>query len=253
MRLLDGRVVLVTGAAQPGNIGDAIARLCAEHGAHVAIVSRSKDAADAAAKRLREDKLQASGHACELTSDESVAALARELDAVHGAVHGVVHNAGLPITAWERPFLDVPIEEYQRAFDVDVLGAARLTKAILPRMKARGGSLVFTSSTAAIAGYEFLHEFSPAKAGVLGLMRGIAAEFGRYGIRANAVAYGNISSPATWEALDPEQRVALARESPMGRWGTPRDAAGASVFLLSELASYINGQTLIVDGGSVMR
>lgn len=247
--LLSGKRVLVTGAASPGNIGDAIARLCAEHGAQVAVVSRSKRSADEAAARLRKDGLAATGHACELTSDESVEALAHELD----VVHGVVHNAGLPVTTWDRTFLEVPIEDYRRAFDVDVMGAARLTKALLPSMKERGGSLIFTSSTAAIAGYEFLHEFSPAKAGVLGLMRGLAAEFGRYGIRSNAVAYGNISSPATWEALNPDQRETLARESPMQRWGTPRDAAGASVFLLSDLSSFVNGQTLVVDGGSVMR
>ena len=249
MRLLEGKVILVTGAAQPGNIGDAIAQLCAEHGAHVGIVSRSQGSADAAARRLRDRKLLATGYACELTSDESVAALAGQL----GVVHGVVHNAGLPVSVWERSFLEVPIEEYRQAFDVDVMGAARLTKALLPRMKERGGSFVFTSSTAALAGYEFLHEFSPAKAGVLGLMRSLAAEFGRYAIRSNAVAYGNISSPATWEALNPQQREALARESPMGRWGAPRDAAGASVFLLSDLAAFVNGQTLVVDGGSVMR
>lgn len=247
-RLLEGKSVVVTGAAQPGGIGQAIATLCAEHGARVAIVSRDMEAARKAAAPI-----QGTAHACDLTSSRDVDALARDLLAAHGRVDGVVHNAGLPITAWERSFLDVPMEDFQKAFDVDVLGAIRLTKALVPSMKERGGSLVFTSSTAALAGYEFLHEFAPAKAGVLGLMRGLAAELGRDGVRSNAVAYGNIASPATWDALDPAQRAALALESPMRRWATPRDAAGASIFLLSDLSSFVNGQTLVVDGGTVMR
>jgi NAD(P)-dependent dehydrogenase (short-subunit alcohol dehydrogenase family) len=78
-------------------------------------------------------------------------------------------------------------------------------------------------------------------------------EVAHQGVRANAVAYGNIGSPATLEALAPEQKEALAHESPMMRWGAPREAAGGAVFLLSDLASFVNGQTLVIDGGTVMR
>jgi NAD(P)-dependent dehydrogenase (short-subunit alcohol dehydrogenase family) len=248
--LLAGKDIAVTGAAAEKSIGDAIARRIAEHGGHIHILSRSAKSADTAATRLKKDGFQATGHACELTNDESVKVLARHLT----KLDGIVHNAGHPVTLWDRPFADVPMEDYRAAFEVDVLGAARLSRAFLPRMKEAGsGSLVFTSSTAAIAGYEFLHEFSPAKAGVLGLMRSLAAEFGRHGIRSNAVAYGNIASPATWDALDADARDTLAQESPMRRWGQPREAAGASVFLLSDLASFVNGQTLIIDGGTVMK
>ena len=134
------------------------------------------------------------------------------------------------------------------------MGAIRLTRRIVPHMVERkSGSLVFTSSTAAIAGYEFLHEFAPSKAGTLGLMRGLASEFARSGVRSNAVAYGNVASPATYGALTPDQQKALAEESPMRRWAAPYEAAGASVYLLSDLASFVNGQVLIVDGGTVMR
>lgn len=247
--LLEGKAIAVTGAAKPRSIGEAIARRCAEHGAHVKVLSRSAETARRAAEGMRKDGLRAEGLACDVTDDVSVDALAQ----VIGRLDGIVHNAGAPIGEWERPFEEVPMEDFRRAFEVDVLGAARLTRALLPGMKAHGGSLVFTSSTAALAGYEFIHEFSPAKAGILGLMRGLAAELGRVSIRSNAVAYGNIASPATWDPLDEAQRQALAQESPMRRWATPREAAGASVFLLSELASFVNGQTLVVDGGTVMR
>ena len=248
-RLLEGKSILITGAAQPRSIGEAIARLCGEHGAKVAIGSRSLDSARAAAERMKQDGVAATGHACDVTSDASITELARAL----GRIDGLVHNAGSPVTVWDRPFLDVPLDDYRAAIEIDLLGGVRLARAFVPAMKEKGGSLVFTSSTAAIAGYEFLHEFAPAKAGTLGLMRGLAAELGRHGIRSNAVAYGNIASPATWDALTDAARESLARESPMGRWATPLEAAGASVFLLSDLASYVNGQTLIVDGGTVMR
>lgn len=248
-RLLEGKTILVTGAAQEGSIGEAIARRCGEQGAHALVVSRSRGSAQAAAERMSRDGLRASGFACDVTRDEDVARLAGEIP----PVDGVVHNAGLQVTQWGRSFLEVPIEEFRQAFEVDVLGAIRLTRTLLPAMRARGGSLVFTSSTAALAGYEHLHEFAPAKAGILGLMRGLAAELGRENVRANAVAYGNIASKLTWDALGDAQRDALAQESPMRRWGAPREAAGASLFLLSDLASYVNGQVLVVDGGTVMR
>jgi len=242
--------VIVTGAAGVGGIGEAIAQRVGEEGGVPVLTSRREADAKKAAARVGG---KAEGRACDLTREADCDALVRDVVRAHGRLDGIVHNAGAPITDWDRPFLDTPVEAFAKVFDVDVLGSIRLTRAALPAMRPKGGSLVFTSSTAALAGYEHLHEFSPAKAGLLGLMKGLASELARDGIRANAVAYGNIGSPGTLGALDETQRESLAHESPMRRWGAPREAAGGVVFLLSDLASFVNGQTLVIDGGTVMR
>jgi 3-oxoacyl-[acyl-carrier protein] reductase len=115
----------------------------------------------------------------------------------------------------------------------------------------RQGNLIFISSTPALSGYHGA-PYTEAKAGLLGLMRDLGREYGKYGIRANAVAPGNIAS-GWYHQLTESQKQALAAEASLQRWGHPEEVAGAILFLASDLAGFITGQTIVVDGGKVMR
>ncbi len=111
---------------------------------------------------------------------------------------------------------------------------------------------MYISSTPALEGYKGA-PYTAAKAGILGFMRDVAREYGQYNVRANALALGNILTSATYASLDPETREALVREAPLRRWGQPEEVANAVVFLVSNLSTFITGQTIIVDGGTVRR
>jgi 3-oxoacyl-[acyl-carrier protein] reductase len=147
--------------------------------------------------------------------------------------------------ALERWFLDI--------FRSDCMGAVFCTREALQWMVlAGGGSIIYMVSTPALEGYHG-SPYTAAKGAVLGLMRDVACEYGRHGIRANALALGNIETPATIGSLDERTRRLLADEAPLGRWGKPQEVADAALFLGSDRSGFITGQTLVVDGGTVRR
>ncbi|MFQ6011740.1 MAG: SDR family NAD(P)-dependent oxidoreductase, partial [Nitrososphaerales archaeon] len=105
----------------------------------------------------------------------------------------------------------------------------------------------------AIAGYNRGAPYTIAKAGILGIVKHVAHEYGRYNIRTYALALGNIRTPKTYDHLTREQKLELAKETPMRRWGSPKEVAGTALILASDHASFVTGQTIVVDGGTVMR
>jgi 3-oxoacyl-[acyl-carrier protein] reductase len=133
------------------------------------------------------------------------------------------------------------------------MGSVYCTFEALPLMTARrSGSIIYISSTPALEGYQG-GPYTMAKAAVLGMMRDVAREYGKDNIRANALALGNIQTPATFEQLDSASRQALAAEAPLRRWGMPDEVGNAALFLASDLSSFITGQVLVVDGGTLRR
>ena len=158
---------------------------------------------------------------------------------------------------WDTPLDQTPEQKlepwYLQVFRVDTLGSVFCTYEALPlMMRQRGGSIVYVSSTPALQGFQGA-PYTVAKAGVLGLMKDVAHAYGKWNVRSNALVLGNIQTSATFDALDPETRRRFAEDTPLKRWGTPKEVADAALFLASPMSGYMTGQTLVIDGGAVRR
>jgi NAD(P)-dependent dehydrogenase (short-subunit alcohol dehydrogenase family) len=171
----------------------------------------------------------------------------------------LVCNAGFPFLPeiWNTATDAIPKEKldiwYSQVFRTDTMGSIFCTYEALPLMKAQSrGSIIYLSSTPALEGYQGA-PYTVAKAALLGLVKDIAREYGRYNIRANALALGSIQTPATFDNLDPSTRDTFAQEAALRRWGKPEEVGRAALFLASDLSSFVTGHTLVVDGGTVCR
>ncbi len=258
-RLLEGNYALVTGSSR--GIGRSIAETFASCGCHVAVTARNVEAVGETARHIEEKfGTRSLAAACDVARSESVRTLFQQLGSwSSGRLDILVCNAGYPFLAeiWETPLHAAPIQELESwfvgALRTDLLGSVFCTIEALPiMMRQKYGSIVYISSTPALEGYRG-SPYTTSKAAILGLMKDVAREYGKYNVRANALALGNFMTPATFDALDQETRDALAREAPLRRWGQPEEAANAALFLASSLSSFITGQTLVVDGGTLRR
>ena len=242
---------LVVGGS--GGIGTAIARGFAAAGVTLAITyRRNKDAADAVAKDIRSGGGACSVHAVELGELGSVNACLEQLVEEHGQIHTIAHAAGTHI---DQPYISqVTPEQWRNTMDWDVNGFFHVAHAAIPHLRKSRGSIVFVSS-AGLKRYPPGDVLSVAPKGAIeALMRGIAREEGRNGVRANNVAVGVVDAgmfPKLVERgeLSQEWIDAAMRNTPLRRFGAPEEIADAAVFLASSRARYITGQTLFVDGG----
>jgi NAD(P)-dependent dehydrogenase (short-subunit alcohol dehydrogenase family) len=251
-------VVLITGATRGS--GRIAANLFAQCGTCVAVNGRSaseaQTVAEDLAKRYQVATLAVTADVADAHAVEKMFVQLSEWS--KGQLDVLVCNAGYPLVEelWHTPLHAMNTDEVTRWFQqvraVDLDGARYCSRQALNlMMPRRRGALIFVSSTPALVGYRGT-PYTEAKAALLGLMHDIALGYGQYGIRANAIAPGNIAS-GWYEKLSPQEREALALEAPLGRWGKPHEVAGAILFLASDLAGFITGQTVVVDGGKVMR
>jgi len=240
-----GRRVLVTGAAQ--GIGRRIAKGFAAAGASLLLLDRQEQAVAALASELRSQGREARALAVDLADPAAIAAALAGFDGLDVLVHNAAY---FPLTE----FAAITPQLLQRTLAVNLGALFWLTQAALPLFAARGGGCVLATSsvTGNRVAYPGLSHYAASKAGVNGFIRNAALELAPRNIRVNGVEPGMIHTPAMANLGDAALEAHIAAGIPLGRLGQPADIANAMLFLASDAAAYITGQTLVVDGGAAL-
>jgi NAD(P)-dependent dehydrogenase (short-subunit alcohol dehydrogenase family) len=247
--LLKDKVAVITGGAGLNGLGFATARQMAAHGAKVVILDLARAEPAAAAAKLGAGHL---GLVADVTDKALCEAAAAEVLKALGRIDILVNNAGItqPVKT-----LEITGADYDRILDVSLRGTLYMSQAVIPAMRARrSGSIVCISSVSAQRGGGIFGgpHYSAAKAGVLGLARAMAREFGAEGIRVNSITPGLIETDITAGKLSDEKKAEVNATIPLARLGRADDVAGACVFLASDLSAYCTGITLDVNGGMLI-
>jgi NAD(P)-dependent dehydrogenase (short-subunit alcohol dehydrogenase family) len=246
---LDGRIVVVSGAGG-GGIGTTITRMAAEAGATVVAVSRSKENLDEHVAPMAKDGLSVVPVAADASTDDGVASVLDHVRRTEGKLYGLVNIAGGAAPATWMPSTRVSRSDWRELFAANLETAFFMSQAVAAEIRGQQnpGSIVSISSISGMNTAPFHIAYGTAKAAVVAMTRTMAVELALDNIRVNAVAPGVTETVAsrTYVDDDPDRdRQAIV----MGRRGRPEEQAGAILFLLSDLSSYITGQTLLVDGG----
>src|SRR5882757_6403752 len=255
---LTGRVVLVTGAGQ--GVGEGIATAMAAQGASVAV----NDLVGKRAEQVLDRLLRAGARACagpaDVTDLDAVRAMVADVERQLGPIDVLVNNAGIPSSGVAlRPFVDTSPPEWGPFVDVNLYGVLHCTHAVLPGMKARKwGRIISVTSDAGRTGEAGLAVYAASKAAGAAFTRSVAKEVGRDGITCNSISLGTIAARAAEPGesgddgsgdADAERLARQLRRYPVGRLGRPSDVAAAAVWLASEEAGWVTGQTISVNGG----
>ncbi len=245
---LSNKVALVTGASR--GIGRAAALALAQSGARVVVNYRGQQAAaDEVVAAIETGGGAASAVQADVAQSGDVERLLKATLDTYGRIDVLVNNAGI---TRDNLLLRMKDDEWDAVMATNLRGAYLLTKAVLrPMMKARGGRIITISSVVGLTGNAGQANYAAAKAGLIGFTKSVAREMASRGITANAIAPGYIETDIT-SGLSDEIRSSVLANIPAGRLGQPDDVAGAVVFLASDAAAYVTGQTLAVDGGMTM-
>jgi 3-oxoacyl-[acyl-carrier protein] reductase len=241
---LTGKTAFVTGSTR--GIGLAIARALHGAGAKVAIVGRDLGRAEQVAAVLGE---RAAGVACDVAQADQVEGAIAGAERALGPIDILVNNAGL---TRDNILLRLTDADWTVVLDANLKGAFHTTRAVIKgMMKRRAGRIVNITSIVGLTGNKGQANYAASKAGLIGFTKSVAKEYASRGVLANCVAPGFIETDMT-AALPDEARATLLQDIALGRLGRPEDVAGAVLFLASDLAGYVTGQVLVVDGGMVI-
>lgn len=241
---LTGKTALVTGAT--GGLGGTIAKALQAQGATVALSGTRREVLDALAAEIGQ---RTHVLPCDLADKNEVEALVPKAEQAMGQLDILVANAGI---TRDNLFVQLKDEEWDQVIDVNLTATFRLARAaVRGMMRRRFGRLIGITSVVGVTGNPGQGNYAASKAGMIGMIKSVAAEYARRGVTANCVAPGFISTPMT-DKLNEKQREAILGRVPAGRLGSSEDVAAAVVFLASNEANYMTGQTLHVNGGMAM-
>jgi NAD(P)-dependent dehydrogenase (short-subunit alcohol dehydrogenase family) len=247
---LAGRVALVTGGSK--GLGKAMARIFAEAGADVVIASRHESELTKAKSEIGSGtKSKVVYFVADMTKRDQVKKLAADAIAAMGKIDILVNNAGSNIP---QPIDEITDEAWDNIVELNLTSCMAMTRALVPQMKERRwGRVIHISSIMGLASKDARNAYSATKSALLGLARAGALDLGAYNITVNCIAPGPFLTDLPGTILTAEQKKALADRTALGRWGDPRELAGPALLLASDAGSYITGEVLVVDGGSLVK
>jgi 3-oxoacyl-[acyl-carrier protein] reductase len=251
MKLLEGKVAIVTGAAR--GIGEGIAIKLAEHGAHIALTyvsEGSAEKANALQEKLKGMGVKAKAYRSNAGDFSQCEAFVNDVVKEFGGLDICVNNAGI---SKDNLLLRMTQEQWDDVIQTNLKSVFNMTKQVIrPMMKAKSGSIINMSSVIGLMGNAGQGSYAASKAGVIGFTKSVAKELGSRNIRCNAIAPGFVETDMTSYLKEGEQADKYKSGIPLGRFGTAEDIANTTLFLASDLSSYITGQVISVDGGLYM-
>ena len=249
---LEGKVAVVTGATH--GIGMGIATALAKAGAVICFNGRYARKNAEAVAEYEKRGVKAHGYVCDVTDEEQVAAMMKQIHEEVGPVDILVNNAGIIL---REPMLEMSAGDFRKVLDTNLTGSFVMAKAVLPDMLEKGaGKIINICSMMSEVGRETIAGYTAAKGGLKMLTKNICAEFGSHNIQCNGLGPGYIATSQTAPLRQPKADGSpsdfdafIQARTPAGRWGKPEDLEGPAVFLASPASDFVNGQILYVDGG----
>lgn len=243
--MLENKVAIITGGTR--GIGLETVKLFKENKAHVILFGSKKETVEEAISKLKEEKIEVKGYYPNLNNFEEISKVVEEIHIAYGHIDILVNNAGISAN---KKIEDTTVEDFAKIMDLNVNAIFNMTKAVVPYMKEnKGGVILNTSSMVSIYGQPSGVGYPASKFAVNGLTKSLSRELAPFNIRVNAVAPG-ITNTDMVAKLPKEMIEPLIKTIPLGRIGEPRDIANAFLFLASDMASYITGEILSVDGAA---